>query len=208
MSVNLNEAPWQGFLLFGFFLLLGAVDPGAGWYVAARRPLAPAVPGSAACRSSSRRRRTRSLARRRRSLSPAGRLRVIPRTIAQALSMPGIGGGTFSQVRSAFAQLRSGGASGARTRNPRIKRGPLNRPERAACADVPRICPESTRCTPSSMALVPRHVPRNPRQLSRDRSLNVTGERPRCRHRADHDNCDPCAYVCAPQPVHGPALTI
>ncbi len=38
----------------------------------------------------------------------------------------------------------------------RIKRGPLGRPERPACTDVPRIRPERTDCTVAPPALVPR----------------------------------------------------
>jgi hypothetical protein len=60
-------------------------------------------------------------------------------------------------------QLRAGGAPGARTPNPRIKRGPLGRPERPACTNVPRIRPGCTDCTVAPPALVPRVIPRNTR---------------------------------------------
>jgi len=57
-------------------------------------------------------------------------------------------------------QVIASGAPGPRTLNQRIKRRPLDRRERTACTNVPRICPESTRRTESPPALVPRAVPR------------------------------------------------
>src|ERR1022692_2627549 len=76
-------------------------------------------------------------------------------------------------AESKSSHVKTSGASGARTRNPRIKRRPLHRSERTACTDVPRICPESTHCTPSSLALVPRNVPRHRRYAGEDPSPSV-----------------------------------
>ncbi len=73
----------------------------------------------------------------------------------------------------------AGGAPGARTLNPRIKRGPLRRSERPACTNVPGICPESTQCTGMRLGLVPRAVPRHPCQTRPPRLLNVTTRRRR-----------------------------
>src|SRR6266496_5564443 len=73
----------------------------------------------------------------------------------------------------------AGGAPGARTLNPRIKRGPLGRSERPACTNVPGICPESTQCTGMRLELVPRAVPRHPCQTRPPRLLNVTTRRRR-----------------------------
>jgi hypothetical protein len=47
------------------------------------------------------------------------------------------------QILTLKGQLRRGGAPGARTQNPRIKRRPLHRSERTACVDVPRQCTEA-----------------------------------------------------------------
>jgi hypothetical protein len=49
----------------------------------------------------------------------------------------------------------------------------LIRSERTACTNVSGICPESTRCTPSSLALVPRAVPRHRRYTGPDSSPSV-----------------------------------
>jgi hypothetical protein len=76
-------------------------------------------------------------------------------------------------------QARASGAPGARTLNPRIKRGPLRRSEHPACTSVPGICPESTQCTAMRSVLVPRAVPRHPCQTRPPRLLNVTTRRRR-----------------------------
>ena len=63
--------------------------------------------------------------------------------------------------------------------DPRIKRRPLDRSERTACTDVPRICPESTHCTQSPPAPVPRAVPRNLRRAGPSPSPSVAERRSR-----------------------------
>jgi hypothetical protein len=84
-----------------------------------------------------------------------------------------------SHERRSTSHVFAGGAPGARTLNPRIKRGLLRRSERPACTNVPGICPESTRCTGMRLELVPRAVPRHPRQTRPPRLLNVTTRRRR-----------------------------
>jgi len=78
----------------------------------------------------------------------------------------------FHETRST-SDVLPGGAPGARTLNPRIKRGPLRRYERSACTDIPSACPESTQCTAMPPMLVPRAVPRRRCRAWRIRSLNV-----------------------------------
>jgi len=63
-----------------------------------------------------------------------------------------------------------GAAPGARTQNPRIKRGPLGRQDRSTCADATRGRTESTHCTGIRSVLVSRVVPRYPKTGPEDPS--------------------------------------
>jgi hypothetical protein len=76
---------------------------------------------------------------------------------------------SFHETRST-SDVFAGGAPGARTLNPRIKRGLPGRAERSTCADATRECTESTHRAGIRPALVPRVVPRPPRRGSQDPS--------------------------------------
>jgi hypothetical protein len=67
-----------------------------------------------------------------------------------------------SHARRSTSHVFAGGAPGARTLNPRIKRGLPGRAGRSTCADATRQCPESTHRAGIRSALVPRVVPRYP----------------------------------------------
>jgi hypothetical protein len=94
-----------------------------------------------------------------------------PRTTAQALCPLAVGGAASSQVRSAFAKARGGGAGGDRTHDRRIMRMPHRLARSPTCAFVAAVASALPRCARFAGFPLPRSLPADPMTDQRERRI-------------------------------------